>query len=950
MPESPSTAADAEARERAVDPRRNVVLEASAGTGKTSVLVRRYLNLLHAGVDPAHILAMTFTRQAAAEMRARIIEGLRAEAERSAAGRARWRTLRDRLGEIAISTVDAFCLSLLREFPLEADLDPGFTVADETEIPEMVRQAAEHALAVCGGLARDDAELAMLLAQLGPWRARTALTHLLARRLVVPRAFRRFLAGTPRDLTAETACRRAASALADRLAPRAAEVRRFLEDGPYDQARFGIVVRDLVLVCPAAAAWLPDGTGAAAPAPPATDPARTDPARTDPARADPARADPALADPARLAAALDRLRRYFLTARGAPRRSFPLPGVRPGAPVRRRFRAAAGAIAAAVHDVVARLDRDRNVVLVRAARRLFAVADRAYRQQIASRAQLDFTDVLERALDLLRRMDEFARSRYRLESRYQHVLVDECQDTSREQWELVWLLVRSWGEGAGLVHEAALPPSIFVVGDRKQSIFRFRDADVSVMQDAVDGVAALRDGAPAPDGGGVRQTIARSFRATPPLLAFLNDLFAAVPKAPARRDAFRFAAEDHFPCDPDVPREPAADLPLGVLVGSDAEECAAAVAAEVVRLLAGGTVRDRETGMTRSVRPGDVAVLFRARESHRAFERALGRQSVAVSVHKGLGFFDAEEIKDLRALLRFLARPRSELCAAAFLRSRVVGLSDRALAGLAGRLADALLAAEPPDAAAALADDDRQALDRARAGVPGWLALVDRLPPAEVVDRVLRESAYEVELGAGPALQARENLKKIRSIVRRVQNRGYATMARVAAHVDHLSGDVSNALVEAFDAVRLMTVHAAKGLEFPVVFLVDVGRGTGSDTPAIRVATDAGGGRPAVAVWPYRGDAGEAEDERLRDLEETKRLLYVAATRARERLYFAADAPRGELAMRRGSLGEVLPPVFTAALGTAAAAGAAVADWSGPSGRAHRLAIRRPPEPTAPAD
>ena len=911
---------DAAARARAVDPRRNVVLEASAGTGKTSVLVTRYLNLLRAGVDPAHILAMTFTRQAAAEMRARIIERLRSETERSDDGRARWRSLRDRLGEIAISTVDAFCLSLLREFPLEADLDPGFTVADATEIPEIVRQAAEHALVVCGGLARDDAELAMLLAQLGPWRARTALTHLLGRRLVVPRAFRRFLAGTPRELTAEAACRRAASALADRLEGRSAAVRRFFEDGPFDEARFGIVVRDLVLVCPLAAGWLPAGIGSVGPVP---------------------AAGSAAADPVRLAGALHRLRRYFLTARGAPRRSFPLRHVR-AAPARRRFRAAAAAIAAAVHDVVAALDRDRNAVLVRAAQRLFAVADQAYRRQIESRAQLDFTDVLERALDLLRRMDEFARSRYRLESRYQHVLVDECQDTSREQWELVWLLVRSWGEGAGLVHEAALPPSIFVVGDRKQSIFRFRDADVSVLQDAVDGVAALRDGAPAPGGGDVRQTISRSFRALPPLLAFLNDLFAAVPKAPQRRDAFRFEAEDQFPCDPDAPPGPAAETPLGVVAGVDPDACAALVADEALRLIDSGAVRDRETGVARRVQPGDMAVLFRARESHRAFERAFARRSLAVSVHKGLGFFDAEEIKDMRALLRFLARPRSELCAAAFLRSRLVGLSDRALAGLAGRLANSLVEPQPSVAAETLGEDDRRALERARGSVPRWLDLVDRLPPAEVLDRVIRESAYAVELGLGPALQARENLKKFRSIVRRVQNRGYATMARVAAHVDHLSGDVSNALVEAFDAVRMMTVHAAKGLEFPVVFIVDIGRGTGADTPAIRVATDAGGGRPAISIWPYRGGAGEAEDERERDLEETKRLLYVAATRARDRLYFAADAPQGEPAIRRGSLAEVLPSGFTAALGQAAGAAGAFVDWTGPSGRTHPLAVCRP--------
>ena len=131
----PGALRDAAARAFAVDPANNVVLEASAGTGKTTVLVSRYVNLLRAGVDPSNILAITFTRQAAAEMRERIIRQLRRSAGGPPADRDRWRGLRDRLGDIAISTIDAFCLSLLREFPLEADLDPGFGMTDETEAP-----------------------------------------------------------------------------------------------------------------------------------------------------------------------------------------------------------------------------------------------------------------------------------------------------------------------------------------------------------------------------------------------------------------------------------------------------------------------------------------------------------------------------------------------------------------------------------------------------------------------------------------------------------------------------------------------------------------------------------------------------------------------------------------------------------------------------------------------
>ena len=106
-------------------------------------------------------------------------------------------------------------------------------------------------------------------------------------------------------------------------------------------------------------------------------------------------------------------------------------------------------------------------------------------------------------------MDEFSQSRFRLEGRYHHVLVDEFQDTSRKQWELVSLLVRAWGEGLGVAGQ----PSIFIVGDRKQSIYRFRDADVGVLTDAGAFVEALRPGSSA------RRSITRSFRAVPQLLA-----------------------------------------------------------------------------------------------------------------------------------------------------------------------------------------------------------------------------------------------------------------------------------------------------------------------------------------------------------------------------------------------------------------------------------------------
>src|SRR5262245_58799129 len=236
---------DSRARQFAVDPSENVVLEASAGTGKTSVLVARYINLLKAGVDPANILAMTFTRKAAAEMRERIIRELKTSSSRSEFDRARWNDIRDRLGEIAISTIDAFCLSLLREFPLEADLDPGFEIADETEVPRLIEDALDRSMRIFARRAKDDPDVALVLAQLGVSRTRQGLALLLERRLVAWNVLDRFLTGGPSDLTAATVCRRAATGLQDALRTAPGGLAGFLSQGPLDHPRYQLLVRDL---------------------------------------------------------------------------------------------------------------------------------------------------------------------------------------------------------------------------------------------------------------------------------------------------------------------------------------------------------------------------------------------------------------------------------------------------------------------------------------------------------------------------------------------------------------------------------------------------------------------------------------------------------------------------------------------------------------------------------
>ncbi|HEY8549327.1 MAG TPA: UvrD-helicase domain-containing protein [Vicinamibacterales bacterium] len=916
-------AMDEAARAFAVDPRHNVVLEASAGTGKTTVLVQRYLNLLAAGVDPANILAITFTRKAAAEMRDRILAALRRAAQENEEGRRRWLKLRDRVSDIAISTIDAFCYSLLREFPLEAGLDPGFTVADETETARLAEEAIDRALRACRKIAEEDETVALVLARLTPKRLREGLAHLVDRRLVAPAGLRRYLRQAPTDLDVAAMCRKATERLREAIRSAPEGLAAFIADGPRDNPRFALLEADLR----------------------ALDAGTIDSAET-------------------LWAVAGSLRSYFLTEKGEARK----------APVRwvsrnearsadawKRHVQAMKAVAPAVHAALAAWARDLNVLLARGIARIFAITREQHRRTLAEHEVVDFPELLERAVELLRQMDEFSQSRYRLESRYHHVLVDEFQDTSRLQWELVALLVKSWGEGFGLVHEAPLLPSLFVVGDRKQSIYRFRDADVTLLDEAAETVARLR-----PEGG-PRRYISRSFRSFPSLLAFVNDVCAEVAEdSPDRADAFSYREPDHFPIEgehgagaamergPDqaetvVSAAALRDVPLRLVVGEDIEGTARRVAAEIARLLGSATVRDRTTGIPRAAEPGDIAILFRSRESHREFERALETYGIPAYVYKGLGFFDSDEIKDLLALIRFLADPASNLRAAALLRSRFVRLSDAGLRQLAPDLARAVTRDDAAEMLAALSDRDRATLERIRGSVARWLTLVDRLPPAELIDHVLAASAYELELIGPRHAQARENVKKLRALVRRIENRGYATLPRLAEHIDRLStGDEANAVLEAVEAVNLMTVHASKGLEFPIVFLVNLGRGVARRRPVVRVqlSGDEEEGSASVGIEAFRSDADEIEP--VLDREETKRLLYVALTRARDALYLSATLKDGEFKPVHGGLGHVLPSSLQKLLTQAGQVGdGTLLSWEGRS-RRHRCLVAVPPEPASP--
>jgi ATP-dependent helicase/nuclease subunit A len=213
-----------------------------------------------------------------------------------------------------------------------------------------------------------------------------------------------------------------------------------------------------------------------------------------------------------------------------------------------------------------------------------------------------------------------------------------------------------------------------------------------------------------------------------------------------------------------------------------------------------------------------------------------------------------------------------------------------------------------------------------------------------VLDHVLAASAYGLEVGGPRGQQARENVKKMRGLVRRIQNRGYATLGRIAEHLDRLSaGDEANATIEAVDAVSLMTVHASKGLEFPIVFLVNLARGVSGQRPPIRVQVDqrqdaADDEAASVSIESFISEADTLEP--VKEREETKRLLYVAMTRARDVLYLSTLLKEDAFKPTPGSLGSVLPPSLAPVFASAAqATPGARLPWQAASGTMHEFLV-----------
>ena len=857
------------AQRRAADPTCSVWVTASAGTGKTRVLADRVLRLLLAGCDPRQLLCLTFTKAAAAEMVGRVQEDLGRLAtapERqleeeleallgrpgSAGERERARTLLadvlDLPAGLPIMTIHGFCQSLLKRFPLEAGVAPHFEVLDPRSAADLLRAAQAEVLASSRADIR--AALGRLAVLLGEATLAEGLNALREDRLRLGALLTRHGGDVERviaavhdalDLPPGAAAgqvRRAAAA--DPEIHRAAllDATRALARGSDKDVACARVIAD----------WL-------------------------------------AADPEQRVHAWRDYERVFLTKDRMPRQKDVISGACAGA-----FPAAAAALAAEQARLVRWVEREKAAGVAErtaALLRIGAAVLDAYDRRKRHAAALDFDDLIACSRRLLERTGMAAWVQYKLDQQIDHLLVDEGQDTSPEQWAIIEALCAEFFTGEGA---RPLRRTLFVVGDEKQSIMSVQGADVATYrrfrrafeERARPGRQPWRE-----------EPLGRSFRSAKPILDLVDAVFAE----PEVRDGvvsdaswpahecFRTMTPGLIEVWPLIEVEPAGkgdgwQLP-------DEHEAKARGETQLARAIAGqifAWLRERtplpSTGAP--IRSGDIMILLPRRGIlQELLIRNLKQLQVPVAGPDRLALTDEIAVMDLIALGDVLLLPEDDLSLAAVLRSPLFGLSEETLFELAYDRGAATLYERLQ------AVRDRPPFAAAYARLRELQAQVDFLPPFEFYVRLLGEGGGRRRLLArlGPAAA-----EPIEAFLAQALAFEQSHPPSMQAFLHWLRADTTELIRDPDrprDEVRVLTCHGAKGLEAPIVFVADA---TFVPNRRDRLLWTEEHGLPLWRVAVSQQDPLSAVADRraaLAQQQEQRRLLYVALTRAQEHLIVA---------------------------------------------------------------
>ena len=846
----------------------DVCVTAGAGSGKTLVLARRYMEILRRGsAGVPGIVAITFTEKAAREMRDRI-RGYCDEEIKSAGDPEelrKWRRHKRDLEGARISTIHGFCSGILRENPVEAGVDPAFSVIDENAATILAAQVVDGGVEAL--LNAKDNNIRRVIDTYGVRTAKKILHALLGRLEDADNASRFLQEHDNRQLL---------EMYRERLVGIQAELARQLSSRKDWQEQINFLKS-------------------------VSDTTKDD--KLEQARLRVLEADKAIhssTKDADIASALPMM--LTVNLRGGSAKYWR------SKELMEKVKASIDSLRESVKahkNIVLTVIEERDVKNIQLARDIATVHASVlerYRRAKDEAGALTFEDLEIKTRNLLAGNESVRRE---LQEHIRFILVDEFQDISPIQRDIIWLLAGRGGVEGGRGERER--PNLFIVGDDKQSIYRFRGADVEVFTKARKDID--REG---------RVVLDTNFRTVEQGVEFANILFGELMRKDRATRDYHAVYQDIAPFRERLPDGPFTEILLLTYEekqkpGADELRLmeARAVAQKIREMTSSGRARVFDAQAKQWIKPEfkHIAVICR-KLAHRIhlYERAFREADIPYHVTAGSDFYARQEVRDVLNMLRVIDNPRDDYALAGALRSPMFAMSDEALYWLATMDGDSF--AEKFYSGGACSDmpeEEREKLDFARKAVQRLQSLKDRPALPQIIKRILDVTGLEAVLATTfNGSQKIANLRKMIEVARSFEASGIFSLHDFTRYINEfLTQETreSQAAIEEEErnVVRIMTVHKAKGLEFPIVIIPDICplRQGGGDKASIGLSREFG----LVARIPERAGSKPSNgihelykfDEKLKDDAESKRLLYVATTRAKDRLFLSGCIEKGKV-------------------------------------------------------